>query len=63
MVGALVSDTKKGTKYSASYGTGDFDAFLVNTTMEFGPFKLSDVTMAAAVTVEEDLVAHGKAFR
>jgi hypothetical protein len=63
MVGALQSDADRCTKYDASYGTGHFSGCLVNTTMEFGPYKLDNMAMAAAVDLGQDLAAHGASFR
>jgi len=63
MVGALASNPEQCTPYQTSYKTGGFKGCLVNTTMEFGPYKMQNMAMAAATDVGDELTAHGKSFR
>lgn len=65
MVNALVSDSACTRPYDTSYGfgTGGFSGCIVNTTVEFGPYKMGNVAIAAADKMEKDLAAHGSSFR
>lgn len=63
MTTALAVNSSECSAYSTSYGTGEFEGCLVQTSISFGPFKIENATVAAAETVGDALLDYGGSFR